>query len=362
MTDEQAAVPLLLGLLDGATFANAMRRNGTPCPIRLPDDPGARAALVDAHLRGTPANLTFDADRHSPWDERVDAVSLATFCPAADGRCRWIGIDLDGADHGERGLADPVHAVRTIAERAASAGLNSGLLVARSRRGRGRHVFLIPAEPATLADAVVGVAALAAAAFKIAASDVAQYGAQHAFRCADGAVARPGDAGSVELLPRSTARPRHGWALALPGAGAFAARGGGVIVDPLSDQPIHHECVPRCDQQAWSCFVEEARMALSKRDSASDPQHTRRFANGARKSDRRIDPRTEAFLEGRIPEGTRNNAAFAATANLLGCGVDEPDALRLIMVGADACGLPPREAMSAFRSAARAVAQRQRRT
>ena len=108
MTAPRIAVQLLLALLDGATFANAMRRSGTPCRIRLPENPEARAALVEAHLRGAPSTLTFHADGYTPWTERVDAVNLAAFCPGADGRCRWLAVDLDAAEgHGTDGLANP---------------------------------------------------------------------------------------------------------------------------------------------------------------------------------------------------------------------------------------------------------------
>ncbi|MEK6798933.1 MAG: hypothetical protein AABZ12_08225 [Planctomycetota bacterium] len=354
MTGDRVATSLLLALLDGATFANAMRRSGKPCRVRLPDDPDARSALVAAHLCGAPATLTFHADGHEPWRERVDTVVLAALSPGGDERCRWVGIDVDATDHGERGLVDPVHAMRTIAECAAEAGLTAGLLVARSRRGRGRHVFLIPPEPVSLADAVIGVAALAAAAFKVAASDVTEYDARHAFRRANGAIARPGEAGAVELLPRSTVKPPHGWALVLPGAGAFSARGGGVIVDPFEDQPIHHECVPRCDCKSWSRFVDEARATLSKRNATAAPQLGKRLAictDQPRPAIDRIDARTRAFLDGCIPQGARNMSAFAASANLLGCGIDPREAERLIMAGAAACGLPQREALDAFSSA-----------
>ncbi len=139
MTDDRVAVRLLLALLDGATFANAMRRNGKPCRIRLPDDPESRTAIVDAHLRGAPSTLTFHANGYTPWREQVDVVALAAFCPAADGRCPWVGIDLDAADHGATGLVDPMYAARAIAERAANAGLMTGLLIARSRRGAGER-------------------------------------------------------------------------------------------------------------------------------------------------------------------------------------------------------------------------------
>ncbi|MEK6676511.1 MAG: hypothetical protein AABZ47_12775 [Planctomycetota bacterium] len=97
----------LLALLDGAIFANAIRRNGKPCRIHLPDDPKSRTAIVDAHLRGNPSTLEFQAEGRDPWREKVDPVALSAFCPAADGRCRWLGIDLDAADHGAGGLFDP---------------------------------------------------------------------------------------------------------------------------------------------------------------------------------------------------------------------------------------------------------------
>lgn len=272
MTADLVTTEMLLGLLEGATFANATRRNGRPCRIRLPDDRAARAELVARHVRGESCTLTFLAEGHEPWSENVGAVVLAAMCPGNDGRCRWIGIDLDASDHGSQGLADPVHAARVIAERADEFGLSSGVVVARSRRGRGRHVFLIPPEPAELDDAVVAVAALVAAAFRVAASDVMDYEAQHAFRRATGAIASPGDAGAVELVPRSNLNPPYGWALALPGAGAFVASGGGVFVDAFENRPVNHERVPRCNAQAWSGFIREAWAATSPRHEENPKQ------------------------------------------------------------------------------------------
>ncbi|MCH8147059.1 MAG: hypothetical protein IH987_03580 [Planctomycetes bacterium] len=363
MIDQNVAIDLLLVLLDGTVFANALRRNGKPCRIALPNDPDARKALLDLHLRGEPFLLSFHATGHKPWQERVDAVALAAFCPGDDGFCRWIGIDVDAADHGPNGLADPVHATRALAERIDTAGLSTGLLVARSRGGQGRHVFLILPGPTTLDDAVIGVAAIAAAAFKVAMSDVLEYGAQHAFRCANGSIARPGDAGAVELLPRSTAKPPHGWALALPCAGAFAAHGGGALVDPLDDQPIHLERIPRCDGQAWQRLVSEARVELSNRKASPSPHRKKRSTIDVDRRGRsidRIDPRTRAFLNGQVSEGARNSSAFAASSNLLGCGVDPREAERLILAGATACGLPEPEARAALASATHALTQRRR--
>lgn len=361
MIDDGVVTSILLAFLDGATFANALRQNGKPCRISLPDDHESRADLVRAHLNGTPRSLVFRAEGCESWTERVEAVVLATFCPAQDSRCRWLGVDLDAADHGPGGLADPVHAVRVIAERADAAGLSNGLLVARSRRGQGRHVFVLLREPAPLEDAVIGVAALAAAAFNAAQRDTKEEEAPHAFRCRNGAIAQPGDAGAVELTPYSTRAPQFGWAMLLPAAGAFAAHGGGVIVDSFEDRPVQQSAVPRCDPEAWSVFVTEAQASLPERSAAAPPRRMQHFCTlgyGPRDPLDRIDERTREFLEGRTQEGARNRSAFAASANLLGCGVDEREAERLVLAGATACGLPEREARATFRSAVTSVGRR----
>lgn len=361
MIEDRVVASILLALLEGATFANALRRSAKPCRIRLPDDRESRMALVCAHLSGAARTLVFHAESSEPWTERVDAVVLAAFCPARDGRCRWVGIDLDAADHGPGGLSDPVHAVRTIAERADAAGLSDGLLVARSRRGRGRHVFLLLREPTPLEDAVIGVGALAANAFRVAERDTEEEGTQHAFRCSNGTIAQPGDAGTVELTPVSTSAPRFGWSMLLPAAGALAAHGGGVIVDPYEDRPVQHRAVPQCDPKAWANFVTEAQASLPERTGVAPPHPVKRFiALGycpGQPLDR-IDDRTRAFVEGRTPEGMRNRSAFVASANLIGCGVEEREAERLILIGATACGLPEREARATFRSAATSVGRR----
>lgn len=363
MISKSIAAGTLLRLLEGATFATAVRRNGKPCRILLPEDAAAREALVDAHLRGAAANLEFRANNWDEWRELVDAVVLAGYSPGADGLCRWVGIDLDAADHGAGGLADPAHAVRGIAGRAGNAGLLDGLLVARSRRGRGRHVFLLPPEPVPLNDAVIGVASLIAAAFRVAESDAEQGEIPHAFGCANGSIAEPGDAGSVELIPRSTTRPPCGWPLLLPMAGAFAAHGGGVVVDPFEEQPIECCAVPHCNADAWHTFVAEAWAALAEQ-AASSCSVSRTSRRGDRRNSsaqrplNRIDPRTRSFLDGHAVQGTRNVSAFAASANLLACGVEEHEAERLILAGAAACGLPEPEARAAFKSAARAIARK----
>lgn len=347
-------VALLSALLDGATFANAIRRNGKPCRIRLPDDPESSTALIGDHLLGASRTLTFHADGHKPWRERVDAVALAALCPSGNGLCRWVGIDLDAYDHGSHGLVDPVHAVRAIAERADAQGLLSGLLVARSRRGRGRHVFLMLPKPAALNDAVIGVAVLVAMAFRVAASDVAECGAPHAFRCANEEIARPGDAGAVELVPRSTIKPAHGWALALPLAGAFDAHGGGQIVDPFDDKPIHHDSVPCCDPQPWKRLVSDNRHFMARMDEHKNRRHLNSVETTGSPP---LHPLTREYLAGQSPKGRRNESAFAAACNLLGHGLPLCEVEQQILDGARGCELPEREARSAIRSALRAVEQ-----
>jgi hypothetical protein len=214
----------LLALLDGADFANAMLPWGSPGPVRLPDTASERAALANAHLAGGPADVLYSPMDHDPERGHVDALALAALCPAADGLCRWLACDLDAADgHGAGGLADPAHAARCIAERADNAGLGGGLLIARSRGGAGRHVWLLLPEPTPLADAMLGLAVLVAQAFRVAVADVGDYGGAQAFRRPDGQAVQPGQAGAVELIPRGAARPSRGWALALPAAGAYAA-------------------------------------------------------------------------------------------------------------------------------------------
>ena len=133
------------------------------------------------------------------------------------------------------------------------------------------------------------------------------------------------------------------------------------LIYPLEDRPIHHECVPRCHHEPWSRFLKEARATLSKRNAPAAPRLKERPAND---TDRprcpidRIDARTRAFLDGHAPEGARNMSAFAASANLLGCGIDQHEAERLVAAGAAACGLPQREAMDAFKSALRAFTRK----
>lgn len=358
----------LLALLDGARFATAIRADGRPAPIRLPDDPSARAALIRAHLAGLGTTLTFVSSGRGRWTEAVEHVVLAALCPSADALARWLGIDFDAADHGSGGLADPVHATRCLAERADAAGLSDGLIVCRSKGGAGRHCWIVPPTAVSVDDAALVVAMLAAMAFTTADRDARDAGAPSAFRTANGGIARPGDAGAVELIPRSDSRPALGWALTLPMAGAFRERGGGVILDPFDDCPITLTRVPRCDATAWETLIREAR-ALDRtarvknavRESTQRPRHRRTWARPRRSDHRsaptldRVDPRTRDFIEGRTPEGGRNAAAYAAACNLIGNGFTQDETARLIIDGAERCGLPEREVRDILKSARRAV-------
>ncbi len=348
---------LLLAMLDGCRFANATMPWGSPGPIELPSDAATRTALVEAHIAAAPFDVVYVPAEKPAQRLRLRATSLAALCPDADGGCRWLGLDLDGDDHGASGLSDPVHAVRCIAEAADRAGLLRGLVVARSRRGRGRHVFLMLPGPAALHDAVLGVAALISAAYAVAAADVAEHGAPHAFRRADGRLANPGDSGAVELIPCSSVRPRNGWPLTLPAGGAFAASGGGVIIDPFDNTPHSLSEVPHCDHPCWMRFIADAKARRARKPLIPNrrPQVTIRVNNP-----RRISDRTRAFLAGEVGEGMRNVACFAASCNLIGTGVSETEAEQLILAGAAKCGLGEREARVAFASAVGTLRRRRR--
>jgi hypothetical protein len=225
------------------------------------------------------------------------------------------------------------------------------MLVARSRGGRGRHVFLLLPAPASLEDGALAVAALAADALIVATDDQRQTDRPHAFARLDGAIAEPGQPGAMELIPRSSVRPVLGWALALPSAGRYAAAGGGVIIDPFTDEPTTLQRVPRCDAAAWRRFLDEARARIPR--PARQKTRPRVCARASAKPGLRS--RTNDFLAGRVGAGRRNDEAFAAACDLIAAGVGEDEARRLIIHGADACGLPEREARSAFASALRST-------
>lgn len=319
-------------LLDGSAWAVAERANGRPGRIRLPEDPARRRELVRRHLAGEPATISFHAEGCEPWVERVERVQLAAYCPAADGCCRWVGLDLDGASHGSRGLADVDRAAAAIVERADALGLGGGLLLARSRSGSGRHVWLLTPGSAPLADAVVAVGALAAAAMRAAADDVHDGSLVHAFIRIDATIAPPGDVG-LEMIPRSDDRPQFGWSLRLPTAER-------VIRPPAG----------ACDAGAWAALVREARARLRPRPPA------RRTARAVRNA-RVLSDRTREFLDGRVSQGSRNAEAYAAACSLFGAGIDPIEVERLILDGAGSCGMREREARDVLKSARKAVAR-----
>lgn len=363
MTTNSTLRELLVELLDGSEFATAIRQNGKPGRFALPIDRDARRRLVDAHICGLPMRLTFHSAKGTSWTEIVRQVILAAYCPASDGLCRWAGIDLDATDHGNGGLVNPRRAAASVFERAENAGLGSGLLVARSRRGMGRHVFLIPPQPVPLDEAAVAIASLVASAVRAGNRDVLEESVPHAFATDGGHTAIPGQAGALEIIPRSTNAPAFGWALTLPAAAAFAGHDGGVIIDPEKDQPRSLDVMPRCEASAWSSLIDEARNALRLTELLSSRVGPWR-RDGDRYPERavleRLDPRTRSFIDGRVEQGARNDSAFAASANLLGCGLDPSHALGLILDGAARCRLPEDEARSAFDSATRSWSRKAR--
>ena len=345
-------VEICLRLLDGQTRANAMMPWAKPGPIHVPDDPHGRRALVRAHISGSPSHVAY-APAHGSWQSiRVEQVVLFALCPGADALTRWFVVDLDAAHgHGSGGLVDPAHAAKCLAERVDSFGLVDGLVVASSRGGKGRHVWMIFDAPVSLADAVVGVGRLAAQAYLIAERDVHEYHCDHAFRCANGTIAHPGQSGAFELVPHSDEVPPLGWAMVMPAAGAFTACGGGILLDPFADKPIKLRHIPRCNPAAWASLVEQMKPPPASKSVKSGPCRQQ-----VRDDDplNRLDPRTRAFLDGQVVDG-RNDALFAATCNMIGLGIETHDAENLAIAGASACRLPERETRSTIRSAMRTM-------
>lgn len=119
--------------------------------------------------------------------------------------------------------------------------------------------------------------------------------------------------------------------------------------------------MPVCDTRAWQQLVFDAKQELARKAPWQRWDGTPRAPTRSttdREPLTRVDSRTREFIDGRTPVGKRNNAAFVASASLLGCGVNEREAERLVLTGGLACGLSEREARSAFESARRAHARK----
>ncbi|MFH1417078.1 MAG: hypothetical protein ABII12_02165 [Planctomycetota bacterium] len=344
---------ILRYMLDGATHAAAVMPWGQFGPIVWPELATDRNKLIDAHLLGVSADVQFAPIGRPTRRVPLDAVRLSAYLPRADGLCCFAAVDLDGSSHGANGLADPDAAARCFAERADCFGLLSGVLIVRSRSGVGRHLFVFLPEAMPQADTTLAVAALAAAARRIADRDAAEYDAFNAFRTEAGEIARPGQGGAVELLPRTTEKPERGYAIALPFGGAAAKTGGGAPLD-LFEQPsklVQLNAVPRCDACAWQRFVSEARQELERRTKRRHARTTRSWK--PRREPARLDPRTESLLAGTMAQGGRNRAVYYGWSDLIRSGVTEGEAERLLIEAAERCGLPQREALATVRSAQR---------
>lgn len=340
----------ILQLLDGAQCVNVRLSGKAPwCPAVWPSDPAERRQLIEAHLSGGSASVTLCPNGKSPKQTHIQELQLSAYCPASDGLCRWINIDLDGLTHGPKGLADPVKAARVIVERCHDLGLGGGVLVSTSRNG-GRHVWIISPAPCSLTDGVLAVSAIAAAAFDAADRDLFDSDGDlpHAFATGDGTLAELGDAGAVELIPRSDERPRLGWSMTLPRE----------LRDPFDDRPTEMHAVPRCDPAAWAALIADARRAIRpapRRCKRTIPRRTNRTPRPLETVIARLPDRAREFLAGMTVKGGRNAAAYATACSLFRFGVPEGDVLQLVMAGADGCGLPPTEATAAVRSARKAV-------
>lgn len=346
------ATTLLLVLLEGQIRASAVMPWGKPGPIVLPDDQARRERLVRSHLTGGPATVTYAQAHGLQKRVAIMQVVLAAYCPGKDGYCRWIAFDVDSAkNHGSSGLQDPDRAVRCLAERADAAGLLSGLIVATSKSGHGRHAWLLLPGPTPLADAAIGAAMLAAMALRIAQADHVEAGVPHAFASAAGPIVGPGASGAFEIFPKADEPPPIGWAVTLPLAGAYRTAGGGLLLNPFSGRPCADFRFAPCDQVAWDTLVRDARSELRRRTQLA--HSPRAIPTRAADPLSRLDPRTRELIEGRTPEGERNAAVFAGTLNMLGCGLEPSEAVRLAASGAVASGLPEAEARNTIKSALR---------
>lgn len=347
-----AAIELLVRLLDGQHRASAFMPWGKPGPILLPDDQSGRERLVQAHIAGGPATVLYSPANGTQKLVAITQVVLAAYCPGTDGNCRWIAFDIDSAkNHGCSGLLDPDRAVRCLAERADAAGLLPGLIVVASKSGHGRHVWLLLPRPTPLAEAALGAAMLAAMALRIAQADHEEGDVPHAFASAAGPIVAPGASGAFEIFPKADEPPPIGWAVTLPLAGAYCAAGGGLLLDPFAGRPSADVRFAPCNRDAWDTLVQDARSELRRRTPATRP--VARKPSKAPDAAARLDPRTRELIEGRTPEGARNSAVFAGTLNMLGCGVDPNEAVRLALDGAKAAGLPEAEVRSTIKSALR---------
>ncbi len=346
---------ILRMILEGSDYAACVMPwgRGTFGPIRFADAT-EREALIDAHLRGGPADVSFAPIGKQPKRVRVDALQLGAYCPAADGLCPWFAFDIDGAGHGSGGLADVDRAAACIAERVDSFGGSAGTLIVRSRSGGGRHVWCFPPDPIPLVDACAAVAFIAAAARRVADADVIDGGLPHAFTTASGDVATVGRSGAIELIPKSTTRPERGYSLASPFGAVAARNGGGVAVDPFASHPapiIEPAAVPSWTPATWAIFMADVRRELARIESRRQPAKRRPTFHPDRM--RRLDPRTQSLIDGTMREGERNKAIYYGVGDLIRSGVSEAEAERMIVAGAVRCGVSQREAEATVKSARR---------
>lgn len=342
-------VQLGLSFVVGCPLASA-RRGGKWCPIELPANPNERQRLIVAAIEGKPFEVKFTAEGVTPWLERVNNLELAVFNPNGDGLVVWIAIDLDSMHgHGPNGLGDTLRAVRCIASAADLLGLFPGCVFARSRSGRGWHIFLLLPRPVPLTESVLGLSALIATAYDLAASDVEDGDGEparpHAFLNGYGKIAEPGASGAVELIPKSDSQPRLGWAIAMPRQ-AWC---------PFDNRPIELVVMPRCPAEAWDTLIREALATL--------PLEIPKQTVACRRSVSDVDPlgrlpqRVKDFLARGAAQGNRDSELFAAACSMFGYGMDGQQIESLIIEAAQRCDPPfdERTARAKVASARRTV-------
>lgn len=219
--------------------------------LLLPIAPGQdRSALVTGHLAGRLPPVAIRTGDGRNWSEHR-AVALAA-CPVVGDQAAWIALDIDAAGHGHATTATSTTAQQSATVAAdLIADMGWPYLVAASGGGAGRHVWCPLRMPAAMA---VWVATL---------------WRQQVIERVPGA--------DIEIRPNGSHPP--GAPLTLPGGGAYAGAGGGLILRHSHGRTVALGSL----QSAWERKQmadhrrnarRAAMMAMSNRGAGSRPAAT----------------------------------------------------------------------------------------
>jgi hypothetical protein len=228
-------------LVAGCTLRAVLPARPDGKKLLLPIAPGQdRSALVAGHLAGRLPPVAIRTGDGRTWTERR-AVALAA-CPVVSDQAAWIALDIDAAGHGHATRATAA-VTQQSAEVAADLVADMGwpYLVAASGGGAGRHIWCPLSMPAAMA---VWVATL---------------WRQQVIERVPGA--------DIEIRPNGSHPP--GAPLTLPGGGAYAGAGGGLVLHHSQGRTV---ALGRL-QSAWELKLE-----------ADNRQNTRRATMMALKS------------------------------------------------------------------------------